>query len=299
MQADDITWNVISKGHCSFKAQLNKQQLFCRNEYNLTGLCSRAACPLANSQYATVREEDGVCYLYMKVVERSHYPNKLWEKVKLPRNMSKAVNLISDELVYWDEFVRQKCKARLVRIHQYLIRMRKLALRDMHKKLIPIQRKIERREVRREEKALIAAKLDTAIEAEILNRLKDGTYGDIYNTNAQAFANVVDSLALKEEDELEEEDLNDPERQFVADFNDSNDEDIEDGGNGESNDDYSESEDESEPESMETDQPGPSAKGAKKRPASKAKSAILKKKLRPQVEIEYEEEEPEREKQIA
>ena len=34
-------------------------QNFCKNAYNVSGLCSRQACPLANAKYATVREMEG------------------------------------------------------------------------------------------------------------------------------------------------------------------------------------------------------------------------------------------------
>lgn len=37
----------------------------------------------------------------MKTIERAHMPNKLWERVKLPRNYGKALELIDKHLVFY------------------------------------------------------------------------------------------------------------------------------------------------------------------------------------------------------
>jgi len=54
---------------------------------------------LTNGFSCVVVVYTGVFYLYMKTIERAHMPNKLWERVKLPVNYEKALEMIDKHLV--------------------------------------------------------------------------------------------------------------------------------------------------------------------------------------------------------
>lgn len=108
MILDDVIWGVIGTGHCSFRTKYFSSSSsilivltishrtptldFCRNEYNVTGLCNRRSCPLANGQYATIREQEGVCYMYVKTIERAHMPKKMWRKYRSTRATRRPSN---------------------------------------------------------------------------------------------------------------------------------------------------------------------------------------------------------------
>ncbi|MCJ1406555.1 hypothetical protein MMC19_000621 [Ptychographa xylographoides] len=183
MASDEIVWQIINQQFCSYKLKTTKGNNFCRNEHNVTGLCNRQSCPLANSRYATIRSnpETGTLYLYMKTVERAHMPSKLWERVKLSQSYAKALEQIDERLIYWPKFLIHKCKQRLTRLTQVAIRMRRLVKEEerLGEKIVPkLAPKIRRREETRERKAEAAAKVERAIERELIDRLRSGAYGD-------------------------------------------------------------------------------------------------------------------------
>lgn len=217
--SDEIVWQVINQQFCSFKLKLNtKTQTFCRNEHNVTGFCSRQSCPLANSRYATVRPDPstGALYLYLKTPERSHLPSQWWERIRLPSNYEKALTAIDDKLIYWPKFLIHKCKQRLTRLTQVAIRSRRIAKEEerLGEKIVPrLASKVRRREATRERKAESAAKVERAIERELIERLRSGAYGDRpLNVEEGVWKKVLRGLEraekgedLEEEEELDEE----------------------------------------------------------------------------------------------
>jgi len=157
----------------------------------------------------------------MKTIERAHMPSKLWERIKLSQNYVQALAQIDDRLIYWPKFLIHKCKQRLTRLTQVAIKSRKVAREDerLGEKLVGVKPKIRRREATRERKALAAAKVERAIEKELVERLRSGAYGDKpLNVEESIWKKVLKGLEkggemerdldqdeLEDEDELEEE----------------------------------------------------------------------------------------------
>lgn len=232
-------------------------------------------------------------------------PSKLWERIKLSQNYAKALKQIDERLIYWPKFLIHKCKQRLTKNLQALIRARRITAEEMRlgEKLVPkLAPKIQRREDGRERKALAAAKIERTIERELLERLRQGAYGDDQplNVSEEIWKKVLNNLEregkgvrdeeaeadVEEEMEEEQEDANEVEgmTEYVSDFDESDEElaDIEDWlGSEEDNEDEESEEDESESEPKKRSM-------AKTKSKAKRGRVVRKKPRRKEVEVEAE-----------
>ena len=242
--------------------------------------------------------------------------------MQLPANYEKALAVIDEKLLYWpnEKFFVHKCKQRLTRLTQVAIRERRIAKEEerIGEKLVPrLPSKVKRREETRERKAESAAKVERAIERELIERLRSGAYGDRpLNVEEGVWRKVLKGLerAEKGETEFEEEEEEEGEKEleveYVDDMEESDAEEMEDfddwfgGESADENTEASDEDDGSEEDSDEAEEDdsedgakkAAAAAGAKrKRPAPQAKP----RKKGPKLEIEYEMEPPAREALLA
>lgn len=164
--------------------------------------------------------------------------------------------------MYWPDYLIHKCKQRITKITQYLIKMKKLKLKEAYvllppcsqqssaanlkticrPQLVPIKKKLERRESARESKALTAARLEKSLEKELIARLKSRAYGDQpLNVNEDVWRAVLnrekeveaekelEELGMMSDETTEDEDSenemedDEDEREFVSDMEDESD----------------------------------------------------------------------------
>lgn len=221
-------------------------------------------------------------YLYIKTIERAHLPSKMWEKIKLSNNYSKALDQLDERLIYWPKFLIHKCKQRLTRLTQVQTRMRRIAAEEerLGERLVPkMAPKIRHREQARERKAEAAAKLERTIERELVERLRQGAYGDQpLNVSEDIWKKVLNAMekegqgtrdkdmdkGIEDDDEEDEEDVDSEEDdlekavEYVSDIGESEEEldDLED---------WLESEDEEEEEEEDSESETEKAGAKRKR----------------------------------
>lgn len=174
---DKKIWSSIGgKNPCAFKMH-TKTALICKNKYNLTGLCNEFSCPFANPEYATVRMLEDEIFLCIKNKEKLDKPQEMWEMYKLGYDYKDALNEIDNKLNGYSKETIDKCKNRLTQHFECLERMIEME-KAPESKLVVRKKKMSRREKARAIKALNTINFEKEIGEEIMQRLKDGVYGE-------------------------------------------------------------------------------------------------------------------------
>ena len=162
----------------------------------------------------------------MKTAERAHTPKELWESVKLDPSYNKALEQIDNELQYWPNFLKHKCKQRFTRLRQILVKRKKMKLEGRAEYKI-VSHKAEKREKTRLVKAEKSAVIENHVIDGLLKNLKDKKYKGIYNANQKAFNTMLENENVISENLDEDFNEEDYEKGYIFSDEDSENEDDE------------------------------------------------------------------------
>ena len=156
----------------------------------------------------------------MKTAERAHTPKELWESVKLDPSYNKALEQIDNELQYWPNFLKHKCKQRFTRLRQILVKRKKMKLEGRAEYKV-VSHKAEKREKTRLIKAEKSALIENHIVNGLLENLKNKKYGDIYNITPNTLNKITEKEKVISEAQ-EDEDFNEDDyyKGYIEDFSD-------------------------------------------------------------------------------
>ena len=221
----------------------------------------------------------------MKTAERAHTPKELWESVKLDPSYNKALEQIDNELQYWPNFLKHKCKQRFTRLRQILIKRKKMKLEGRAEYKV-VSHKAEKREKTRLIKAEKSAVIENHIVNELLKNLKEGKYDGIYNINHNAFNTILEKEKATSVNQIDEDfNEDDYDKGYIEDFSDEEEENEEDEGN---EDDIEQKEKSEKSDEEEIDDIFKESKDKKSKDNSKKDKKTGKKRKRHNIEYEQE-----------
>ena len=221
----------------------------------------------------------------MKTAERAHTPKELWESVKLDPSYNKALEQIDNELQYWPNFLKHKCKQRFTRLRQILIKRKKMKLEGRAEYKV-VSHKAEKREKTRLIKAEKSAVIENHIVNELLKNLKEGKYDGIYNINHNAFNTILEKEKATSVNQIDEDfNEDDYDKGYIEDFSDEEEENEEDEGN---EDDIEQKEKSEKSDEEEIDDIFKESKVKKSKDNSKKDKKTGKKRKRHNIEYEQE-----------
>ena len=219
----------------------------------------------------------------MKTAERAHTPKELWESVKLDPSYNKALEQIDNELKYWPNYLKHKCKQRFTRLRQILIKRKKMKLEGRAEYKV-VSHKAEKRERTRLIKAEKSAVIENHIVDGLLKNLREGRYVDIYNYNPNTFNKILEKENATSMNDIDEEfNEEDYDKGYIEDFSEEEEENEDD----ENNDNDNDNNEDNEKSDEEIDDIFNSSKSKTKDGSKKGKNTGKKRK---RDKIEYEKE---------